>query len=263
MKLLKDIKIGIIGGSGFYELLEDAKEFDISTEYGKPSDKVMIGEYQGVKVAFIPRHGRKHTIPPHKINYRANIKALHDLGVQVIISPCASGSLTPKFKPGDFVILDQFIDRTHGRIDTFFDGPEVKHTTMADPYSKCLRNLAYETCQELKIKCHNGGTVVVIQGPRFSSKAESRWFANQSFEVINMTQYPEVALALEFGMCYVGMAIITDYDAGLEGREDIVPVTEDEVIQVFEQNKERVKRLVLEMVKKITSKKCPCKNLDK
>lgn len=258
MNIPKDIKIGILGGSGFYELLENSEELEIETEFGKPSDKVMIGEYEGKKVAFIPRHGRDHTIPPHKINYRANIKAFEKIGVETIISPCASGSLKTEYKPGDFVILDQFIDRTKGREDTFFDKSEVRHTSMADPYCECLRNLAFDTCQRLGIPCHPKGTVVVIQGPRFSSKAESRWFASQGFEVINMTQYPEIVLANESGICYLGIALITDYDAGLEGRDDIKPVTEDEVLRVFNENSEKVKKVVLEMIKNIGSKNCVC-----
>ena len=166
-------EIGVFGGSGFYSLLEDVREVKVDTPYGPPSDAIFLAEVAGRRVAFLPRHGRRHTIPPHKINYRANVWAMKALGVKAAISPCAAGSLSLPVRPGDFVVCDQFVDRTSGRIDTFFDGPIVTHLSSADVYDPVLRELAVATIRDHGIEVHDGGTVVVIQGPRFSSKAES------------------------------------------------------------------------------------------
>jgi len=251
-------EIGIFGGSGFYKLLEGAKGIEIETEYGKPSDRITIGKYEEKTIAFLPRHGKNHEFGPKQINYRANIAAFKKLGVERIIAPCTAGSLTPKIKPGDFVILDQFVDRTWGRADSFFE-EKVVHISAADPYCPELREVAYKTAKKLGIRVHQKGTVVVINGPRFSSRAESRWFSSQGFEVINMTQYPEVILAREMGICYCGIALITDYDVGLEGMEDIYPVTAKEVMRVFKDNNERVKRLIFEIIKNIPKERhCEC-----
>ncbi|HEY4495631.1 MAG TPA: S-methyl-5'-thioadenosine phosphorylase [Candidatus Paceibacterota bacterium] len=254
------VKIGVFGGSGFYNLLEKAKEIDIETSYGKPSDKITIGEYKGKQVAFLPRHGKEHQYPPHRIPYRANLAAFKELGVEYVIGPCAAGSLQPRIKPGDFVILDQFVDRTWGREDTIFNGPkgQVAHFAMSDPYCPALREIASRSCDELKIPFHKNGTAVVIQGPRFSTKSESRWFASQGWETINMTQYPECYLAREMGMCYVGIALITDYDVGVEGREDIKPVTMEEVIKTFNSNNEKVKDLIFKIIEKLPPEKLIC-----
>jgi len=258
---MEKVKIGVFGGSGFYNLLEKAEAIDINTSYGKPSGKITIGEYAGQKIAFLPRHGEKHQYPPHKIPYRANIWAFKDLGVEKIISPSAAGSLQPNIKPGDFVICDQFIDRTWGREDTFFNGPKVAHISGAHPYCPDLRNLAIESCKELGIKIHEKGTAVIINGPRFSSTAESRWFSSHGWEVINMTQYPEVILAREAEICYVNISLITDFDAGLEGMQDIYPVTADEVVRVFNENNDKVKKVIFKMVEKIGAERnCPCKD---
>lgn len=244
--------IGVFGGSGFYSFLPDVVEVEIETPYGMPSDKIALANIYGKKVAFLPRHGKDHQFPPHKIPYRANLHAMKMLGVRQIIAPTASGSLQPDMKPGDFVVCDQFIDRTWGRNDTFFDGPVTRHISAAHPYCPSLRRIAVEAGRKLNIKTHDGGTVVVIQGPRFSTVAESRWFSGMGWQVINMTQYPECYLARELGICYVNIALITDYDAGLEGRDDITPVTEKEVLKVFEENNRRVKQLVLAVIKEIT-----------
>lgn len=241
--------IGVFGGSGFYEFLSDVKEFEMDTPYGKPSDTIAITTFEGEKIAFLPRHGKNHSLPPHMIPYRANIHAMKQLGVKKILAPTASGSLTADIKPGDFVICDQFVDRTSGRKDTFFDGPEVKHITSAYPYCPYLRRIAVEAGNSLDINIHEKGTVVVIQGPRFSTVSESRWFSSMGWEVINMTQYPECYLAREAGICYVNISLITDYDAGLEGNDKITPVTEKEVLRVFEENNEKVKRMLFEMIK--------------
>lgn len=241
--------IGIFGGSGFYSLLKDVREVKVDTPYGPPSDSLMLAEVGGRKVAFLPRHGRNHTIPPHKINYRANVWAMRSLGVQAVISPCAAGSLQVHVKPGDFVVCDQFVDRTNGRVDTFYDGPIVTHVSPADTYCPTLRKIAVETIREHGIECHDGGTVVVIQGPRFSTKSESKWFHDAGWEVINMTQYPEAYLCRELGMAVVNISLITDYDSGVHAGAEAV--TAHSVLEVFQKNAERIKGVVLDMVKKM------------
>jgi 5'-methylthioadenosine phosphorylase len=239
-------EIGIFGGSGFYSLLEDVREAKIDTPYGPPSDSFFLATVAGRRVAFLPRHGRRHTIPPHKVNYRANVWAMRSLGVKAVISPCAAGSLQLHVEPGHFVVSDQFVDRTTGRADTFFDGPIVSHVSSAEIYDPVLRGIALDVIREHGITAHDGGTVVVIQGPRFSTKAESKWFTDAGWEVINMTQYPEAYLCRELGMAVVNIALITDYDAGvLEGTH---AVTAHDVLAVFEQNAERIRAVVLDMV---------------
>lgn len=243
-------EIGIFGGSGLYQLLDDVEEHRIHTPYGAPSDKVAIGEFGGRRVAFLPRHGVGHRLPPHSINYRANLWAMKSLGVKHILGPSAAGSLQPHVKPGDFVICDQFVDRTSGRRDTFYDGPMTVHISGGEPYCPQLRQVAVKMATELGIRVHPQGTAVVIQGPRFSTRAESRWFSNQGWEVITMTQYPEVVLARELEICFVNISLITDYDVGLEG-SDIQPVTADEVVRVFAENNRRVKELLFKMIPEI------------
>ncbi|MHB9003952.1 MAG: S-methyl-5'-thioadenosine phosphorylase [Coriobacteriia bacterium] len=238
-------EIGVFGGSGFYELLENAREFRMNTPYGAPSSPLMIGEIGGRSVAFLPRHGKDHSLPPHKINYRANVWAMKEIGVSRIIGPNACGSLQPDVKPGDFVICDQFVDRTWGRPDTFYDGPITTHVSSADPYCDTMRTVAVDCANELGISVHPQGTVVVIQGPRFSTRAESKWFAAQGWEVINMTQYPECYLARELEMCYCNISLITDHDAGTEGVE---PVSNDEVVRVFQANNQKLKSLLHAMI---------------
>lgn len=252
--------IGVFGGSGFYSFLDDVKEIEIETPYGKPSSPISIAEIDGKKVAFLPRHGKDHQFPPHMVPYRANLYAMKQLGVRKIIGPTASGSLQPEIKPGDFVVTDQFIDRTSGRKDTFFDGPETKHPSPALPYCPELRSIAVNAGQALGITIHEHGTVVVIQGPRFSTIAESRWFSKMGWEVINMTQYPECYLARELGICYANISLITDYDAGLEGRNDIAPVTHEAVLKVFQENNEKLKGMLFGMIQRIDLKdsKCNC-----
>lgn len=255
----KRADIGVFGGSGFYRFLEDVEEITVETPYGAPSDKIALATVAGKRVAFLPRHGRDHQFPPHMINYRANLWAMKELGVTRVIGPNASGSLQPEIKPGDFVVVDQFVDRTTGRKDTFFDGPITTHISMADPYCPELRQIAIEKGRELGITMHETGTVVVIQGPRFSTRAESHWFSQMGWQVINMTQYPEVVLARELGMCYVNIALITDYDVGLEGRSDIPPVTHEQVIRVFNENNEKLKALLYAMIEAIPLERhCHC-----
>jgi 5'-methylthioadenosine phosphorylase len=249
-------EIGVFGGSGFYKLLEDPYEHRANTPFGPPSSPVTIGEIGGRRVAFIPRHGREHSLPPHMINYRANVWAMKDLGVTRIIGPNAVGSLQPHVSPGDFVICDQFVDRTSGRKDTFYDGPVVTHISSADPYCPTMRKTAIEAAGSLGIKVHRTGTVVVIQGPRFSTRAESRWFASQGWEVINMTQYPEAYLAMELEMCYCNISLVTDHDAGAEGIE---PVSNEMVARVFNENNERVRELIHTMIPALPEvRDCAC-----
>lgn len=243
--------IGVFGGSGFYSFLENVEEIDIETPYGAISEKISLAKVGNKTVAFLPRHGKKHSFPPHMIPYRANLYAMKMLGVKHIIAPTASGSLQPHIKPGEFVVCDQFIDRTWGRKDTYFEGPETKHISSAEPYDESLRNLAIRICEEEGVKAHKKGTIVVIQGPRFSTKAESRWFSKMGWDVVNMTQYPECMLAKELDIPYVNISLITDYDAGLEGNEDIKPVTEDEVYRVFSDNNEKIKKVIYRMIEQL------------
>jgi len=259
--MLKEMaEIGIIGGSGFYEFL-DGEEMAVDTPFGEPSDKILIAEYAGRKIAFLPRHGKKHHLPPHQINYRANLFALKKLGVKQIIAPTAVGSLKPAIEPGHFVICDQFLNLTRSRADTFFNGPEVAHISTAEPYCPELRILAAKACLGLDIVHHQQGTVLIIDGPRFSTKAESRFFANFA-DVINMTQYPEVALARELEMCYLNISLVTDYDAGLQGRDDIKAVSSQAVLRVFKENNEKVKQVILEIIKNLPATESLAYNCD-
>src|SRR5689334_1682129 len=239
-------EIGVFGGSGFYSLLDDVREIKVDTPYGAPSDSLFLADVAGRKVAFLPRHGRRHTLPPHRINYRANVWAMRSLGVKAVISPCAAGSLALHVKPGDFVVCDQFVDRTSGRADTFYDGPIVTHLSSADIYDPVLRRLAIETIRDHGITVHETGTIVIIQGPRFSTKAESKWFSDAGWEFISMTQYPEAWLCRELGMAVVNIALITDYDAGvLEGTE---AVDAKSVLEVFEENATRIREVVIDLI---------------
>ncbi|MGI6108828.1 MAG: MTAP family purine nucleoside phosphorylase [Eubacteriaceae bacterium] len=247
--------IGVIGGSGLYELYPDVRKIEIDTKYGKPSDSISIVDVDGVKVAFLPRHGSKHTLNPSEINYRANIDAFAQLGVKALISPCCVGSLNPEFKPGDFVVTDQFINMTSGRKDTFFESPNVTHLSSAEPYDPALRAMVLEEAEKLGITAHDGGTVAVINGPRFSTKAESKMLRIMGSDVVNMTQYPEGYLCLEKEIPVVNIALITDYDAGLEGNPDIEPVTQDEVVRVLGENTENVKKLIFAMVDRVAGEK--------
>jgi 5'-methylthioadenosine phosphorylase len=254
-------EIGVIGGSGIYSLLANATEMAVNTKYGKPSDAVAISTIGKSTVAFIPRHGKGHTIPPHKVPYLANLQALKDLGVKRIIATGSLGSLREDYKPGDFVTFDQLVNMTHGRSDTIFDGPEVTHISIADPYCRELRSIVGGASFDTDLNMHKTGTVVVVNGPRFSTKAESRFFASNGIDVINMTQYPEPALAREMGMCYLGIGIITDYDTGLENREDIPPVSFDEILKKFAENVDKLKSLITTVVSLIPKEaSCKCQS---
>ncbi len=253
----KKADIGVFGGSGFYKFLENIEEVNVQTPYGSPSDSLFLGKVEGKTVAFLPRHNRKHSIPPHKINYRANLWAMKQLGVSRIISPCAVGSLQKDIKPGDFVISDQYIDRTSGRTDTFYDGPIATHVSAADPYCPELRELAIKSTEANGVKCHKTGTIVVIQGPRFSTKSESKWFTSMGWSTINMTQYPEGHLAKELELCVVNIALATDYDSGLVG--DVPPVSHAEVMKVFQDNLENLRNVLFKLIGTIPAQRLNCK----
>ena len=251
-------KIGVFGGSGFYKFLENIKEIKVETPYGMPSDNIFLGTIGKQKVAFMPRHGRNHSIMPHLINYRANVWAMKSIGVERVISPCAAGSLQKHVAPGDFVICDQFVDWTDSRKSTIFEGPVVTHPSPADLYCPELRELAVQTAKDLGINVHRKGTVVVINGPRFSTKAESKFFTNQGWEVINMTAFPENYLVKEMDMCPLNISLITDYDAGLVG--DVPPVSHQAVMEVFNSNLDRLKKVLFKMIEDIPEmrKNCDC-----
>lgn len=259
MKSAQSAEIGVFGGTGFYGLIANPQEVWIETPFGPPSDKIALGEIAGRKVAFLPRHGRDHRYAPHAINYRANVWAFKELGVTRIIGPTACGSLQPHVKPGDMVVADQVVDRTSGRKDTYYDGPIVTHVSFAEPYCSQLRPAAVAALRGLGITTHERGTIVVIQGPRFSTRAESRWFSSLGWEVINMTNYPECYLARELQMCYANISLITDYDVGLEGQAGIQPVSHAEVMKVFALNNERVKQAIFRLIEVMpVERTCSC-----
>jgi 5'-methylthioadenosine phosphorylase len=237
--------VGVFGGSGFYSFLDDVTELTVDTPFGAPSAPVALGRVGDVRVAFVPRHGRRHELPPHKVNYRANVWAMRDVGVDALVGVFAAGSLRPDIHPGDFVVVDQVVDRTWGRPDTFFDGPEVRHVTFADPYDEQLRRVLVDAGRAEGITMHDGGTVVVIPGPRFATRAESRWYQGQGWHVISMTQYPEAVLPKELEIPYAAVALITDYDTGIEGVDEIEPVTMEAVFEVMVANVETVRRLLV------------------
>ena len=252
-------EIGVFGGSGFYKFFEGSEVLTVPTPFGRPSGKVHLSIVEGKNVAFLPRHGVHHEYPPHMVPYRANVFAFKRLGASRIIAPNAVGSLKAEITPGDFVICDQFVNFTSGRKDTYYDGPETTHVGMAQPYCPQMRDIAVDVAKKLGLKVHPNGTVVVIQGPRFSTTAESRFFSGQGWDVINMTQYPEVVLAREQELCYLNISLATDYDAGLEGDPKVKPVSHEEVIRVFNSKMESLRQLIIEIVKEIPKKRtCDC-----
>src|SRR3954447_10731923 len=252
-------EIGVFGGSGFYSLLDHREERRIDTPYGEPSDVLHLGEIGGRRVAFLPRHGARHQYPAHVVNYRANVWAMKEMGVTRILGPCAAGSLQRHVRPGDFVVCDQFVDRTSARADTYYTGPQAVHVSTADPYCPEVGPLAATVARELGITVHERGTVVVIQGPRFSTRAESRWFAGQGWEVINMTQYPECALARELEICYTNVSLITDYDVGVEEDGTVGAVSAEAVVRVFNENNARLRELLHTLIPQIpVTRSCVC-----
>ena len=255
----KRATVGVIGGSGLYRFLDDVESVVVETHYGPPSDRVALAELAGHRVAFLARHGSRHSVPPHRINYRANLWALGELGVERVLAPCAVGSLRAEHAPGEVVVCDQLVDRTAGRADTYFDGPEVAHLSAADPYCAELRPLAAAAARAAGLTVHERGTVVVVNGPRFSTRAESAHYTTAGWNVINMTQYPEVMLARELGMCYVNLSLVTDYDCGLEGSPHVRPVTQEEVFAVFSQNTERLRSALRSLISGLPATRgCEC-----
>ncbi|GAA4880705.1 S-methyl-5'-thioadenosine phosphorylase [Kitasatospora terrestris] len=257
-------EVGVIGGSGLYELLDDVVEVRVETPYGQPSDVLVVGEVAGLPVAFLPRHGRGHRLPPHRINYRANLWALHSLGVRQVLGPCAVGGLRPGFGPGTLLVPDQLVDRTSGRVQTFYDGlplpdggvPEVVHVSMADPYCPAGRAAALEAAGAAAWEPVDGGTMVVIEGPRFSTRAESRWFTANGWSVVGMTGHPEAVLARELGLCYTSIALVTDLDAGVESGQG---VTHAEVLAEFARNVERLRTVLFKAIGLLPAERaCPC-----
>jgi 5'-methylthioadenosine phosphorylase len=240
-------EIGVFGGSGFYSFLDDVEEVEVETPYGRPSAPLVVGEVGGRSVAFLPRHGRSHELPPHRIPYRANVWAMRELGARRILGPCASGALRAELALGEFVVCDQFVDRTSGRADTFYDGPETTHVSAADPYCPELRRLLVQTGRELGIPTRDGGTVAVVQGPRFSTRAESKWLGSLC-DVVNMTAYPEGHLSRELELCYANVSMVTDHDVGVEGAP---PVSADTVVRVFRENNDRLRELLFAVIPRI------------
>ncbi len=245
--------VGVFGGSGFYAFLDDTETIRIDSAWGEPSAPVTLGTVEGTRVAFLPRHGLRHELPPHRINYRANVDAMRQLGVRALLSPFAAGSLHPDIRPGDFVVVNQLIDRTWGRESTFYDGfaGGPRHAAFADPYDERLRSVLIDVSRSQGITVHGSGTVVVINGPRFSTRAESAWYRQAGWHVVNMTQCPEAPLAREAELPFAGVALVTDYDAGLETEPDVEPVTQEHVFAVFESNLNRLRDLLIATVTRI------------
>jgi 5'-methylthioadenosine phosphorylase len=236
--------IAVVGGSGFYEFLDGAEEVKIDTPFGPPSDPVTVGEVAGKPVAFLPRHGRDHRFPPHKIPYRANMWALRSLGVRRVLAPTAVGSLTPSYGPGTLVIPDQLVDRTGNRVQTYYD-EHACHVPFGDPYCPSLRPVAIQAARDTGWIPAGSGTLVVIEGPRFSTRAESLWYAAQGWTLVGMTGHPEAVLARELALCYVPLALVTDTDAGVDEGEG---VTQAEVFEVFAANIKRLRDLVARVI---------------
>jgi 5'-methylthioadenosine phosphorylase len=252
-------RIGVFGGSGLYRFFDKAEELSIQTPYGKTSAPVTLSKIGDEEVAFLPSHGVYHEYPPHVLPYRANLHAFKELGVERVIGPSAVGSLRPQLRPGDFVFCDQFVNFTSGRRDTFFDGPTTTHISSADPYCNQMRKVGLFAAKKLKLSVHDSGTVVVVNGPRFSTRSESKFFKSQGWDVINMTQYPEVVLAREMEMCYLNISLVTDYDVGLEGDPDAKPVSHEDVLQVFERNTAKLRDLIIQICKTLPNKRtCGC-----
>jgi 5'-methylthioadenosine phosphorylase len=251
-------KIGIIGGSGLDDpkLLKDYKEIDVDTPYGKPSSPLTVGKLNGVDVVILARHGKKHSIMPSNVNYRANIWALREQGVTHILATTACGSLREEIKPGTLVLPDQFIDRTHGRHSTFYDKDQVCHIGMAEPFCAKLRDLLEEAMKELGVPYSKNKTLVTINGPRFSTKAESNMFRQWGADVINMSVVPECVLAREMGICYQPIAMSTDYDCWHESK---APVTWDQIVLVVGKNVDNVKKVLLKVLPNIKYPDCDCK----
>jgi 5'-methylthioadenosine phosphorylase len=254
-------EIGVIGGSGFYEFFDSAEVVDVQTPFGPPSDPLVVGDVGGRRVAFVPRHGRDHQFPPHKIPYRANLWALRSVGVRQVLAPSAVGSLTPAYGPGTLAVPDQLVDRTFGRVQTFYDGNAPVHVQFADPYCPAGRACVLGAARSAGWDPVESGTLVVIEGPRFSTRAESRWYAGQGWTLIGMTGHPEAVLARELALCYTTIALVTDTDAGVAEGEG---VTQEEVFRVFAANMYRLRELIVTVAGDLPlERSCGCqKSLD-
>ena len=250
--------IGVIGGSGFYALLDRGEEVTLDTPFGRPSDKIVTGDVAGRRVAFLPRHGRDHRIPPHKIPYRANLWALRSLGVRQVLASSTVGSLALDYEPGTLAIPDQFVDRTLSRQQTYYDGNGVVHVAAADPYCPVGRAHAIAAGRAAGWAPVESGTIVVIDCPRFSTRAESQWYAAQGWTLVGMTGHPEAILARELALCYTTLALVTDTDAGVAEGEG---VTQEEVFAEFGRNVGRLRDLVFAIIATLPEQRdCPCPN---
>ncbi len=239
-------EIGVIGGSGFYEFLSDAQRVGVATPFGDPSDDLVIGELHGRRVAFVARHGRDHRFAPHRVNYRANLWALRSVGVRQVLAPYAVGSLRRELGPGTLVVPDQVVDRTSGREHTIFgDVGAVVHVGFADPYCPRGRQVVTATVRAAGLPLAESGTLVVVNGPRFSSRAESQWHQAAGWSIVGMTGMPEASIAREMALCFTSIALVTDHDAGVEGEAG---VTHEEVLQVFAQNIDRLKSVLSDAI---------------
>jgi 5'-methylthioadenosine phosphorylase len=251
-------EIGVIGGSGFYEFLDDTEEVAVDTPYGPPSDPIVLGDVGGRRVAFLPRHGRDHRFPPHRVPYRANLWALRSLGVRQVLAPCAVGGLRAHLGPGTLVVPDQFVDRTSGRVQTYYDNGAV-HVSLADPYCPTGRTAVLASGRDAAWSPTDGGTLVVIEGPRFSTRAESRWFSANGWSIVGMTGHPEATLARELALCYTSIAVVTDLDAGVEEGHG---VTHAEVLEVFAATIARLRDVLLDTIPRLpvsADRSCPCR----
>ena len=252
-----DAPIGVIGGSGFYEFVEDAVSVRVDTPFGPPSEPVLVGSVGGRPAAFLPRHGRDHRFPPHRVPYRANLWALRAVGVRQVLAPCAVGSLRAELGPGSLVVPDQIVDRTSGRTQTYFDdeGPVV-HTSFADPYCPVGRATVVTAARRAQWAPSDGGTLVVIGGPRFSSRAESLFHAAQGWSIVGMTGHPESALAREMALCYTAIAVVTDLDAGVEAGEGVSHL---EVLEVFAHSLSKLRSLLATVIDDLPrDRACAC-----
>lgn len=252
----KDVEIGIFGGTGIYDsgMLENAKEITIDTPFGKPSDSITVGVFKGRKIAFLPRHGKKHTIPPHMINYKANIWAFKELGITRIVAPSAVGSLKEEIGPGHFALPTQFLDFTKSRNGTFSENGRVIHISVADPFCQEIQSSILKITKQQNIHIHKDCTYVCIEGPRFSTKAESKFYRTTGADIIGMTLVPECQLAREAQMCYASISTVTDYDVWAEK-----PVTAKEVLETLSKNVERTKKVLVDLISEIPkTRKCSC-----
>ena len=249
--------VGVIGGSGFYSFVEDVRHLTVDTPYGPPSDPVAVGRVGGREVAFLPRHGQDHRFPPHRIPYRANLWALRSLGVRQVVAPCAVGSLDAGLGPGELVVPDQLIDGTYGREGTYVDSGAA-HVAFSDPYCPRLRDAVLSAASDSGWTPRDGGAMVVINGPRFSTRAESRYYSSTGATLINMTGQPEAGLARELAMCYSSVALVTDRDAGVEAGDG---VSQAEVFEIFARHTEALKSLLASVVESLPSERtCPCRH---